>query len=114
MPPDGVAIEAGDARLREHAVQQFFQLLRTGAEEIYILATAMHARFGHRGGVAAVVADHFLLTFVVGEGDGAVLALESPATGAAQHHGRISAAIEQNHDLLVAVEPLFDLRRQLA
>ena len=36
------------------------------------------------------------------------------AAGAAQHHGRISAAIEQHHDLLFAFEALFDLRRQLA
>src|ERR1039458_10837993 len=95
-------------------MQQFFQLLRAGAEEIHILTAAMDAGFGHGRGVATIVADHFVLALVVREGDGTVLAFQSLAAGAAQYYWRISAAIEQHHDLLFAVEALFDLRRQLA
>ncbi len=50
----------------------------------------------------------------MGERDGAVLAFEFLAAGAAQHDGRISAAVEQHHDLLFAVETLLDFGRQLA
>src|ERR1700677_2313837 len=35
-----VAIKTRDARLRKHAVQQFFQLLRAGTEKINVLAAA--------------------------------------------------------------------------
>ena len=55
-----------------------------------------------------------MFALVMSEGNGAVLALQSLAAGAAQHHGRISAAIEQDHDLLFAVEALFDLRGEFA
>jgi len=48
-----------------------------------------------------------------GHGDGAVLALHVLAAGAAQHHGGVSAPVEQHHDLLFAFEPFFDLGRQL-
>ena len=79
----------------------------------YSLPQCTHV-FGHGRGVAAVVADHFVLALVVGKGDGAVLAFQSFAAGAAQHHRRISAAIEQHHDLFFAVKAFFDLRGQLA
>jgi hypothetical protein len=111
---DRVAIEAGDARLRKHPVQQLFQLLRASTEKINILAAAVDAGFGHGRGIATIVANHFVLALVMSERDGAVLAFERLAAGAAQHHRRISPAIEQNHDLLFAVEALFDLRGEFA
>src|SRR5580693_8970765 len=114
MPLDSVAIEAGDARLRKHAVQQFFQLLRAGSEKIHIFTAAMDAGLGHRRSEATIVANHFMLTLVVSEGDGTILAFQSLAAGAAQHDRRISAAVKQDHYLLFAIEPLFDLCSQLA
>ena len=48
-----------------------------------------------------------MFAFVVGERDGAVLAFEFLAAGAAEDDRGISAAVEQDHDLLFAVEPLF-------
>ena len=95
-----VAVQASDARLGKHAVQQLFQFFRTGAEKIYILAAAVDAGFRHRRGVAAIVAFHAARALVMGHGDGAVLALQRLAASPAQHHGRISPAIQQNHDLL--------------
>ena len=62
---NGVAIEATDARLREHAVQQFFQLLRSGADEIHVLAAAVRAFLWHWRDEAAVVAFHLVLAFVM-------------------------------------------------
>ena len=111
---DGVAIEAGDARLGKHAVQQLFQLFRARSEKINILAAAVDARFRDGRSEAAIVADHFVLALVMGERDGAVLAFEFLAASAAQDDGRISAAVEQHHDLLFAVEALSDFGRQLA
>src|SRR5579862_5515625 len=43
MPADGVAIEPRNARLREDAVQEFFQLLGAGAEKIHVLTAAVNA-----------------------------------------------------------------------
>ncbi len=50
----------------------------------------------------------------MGERDGAVLTFEFLAAGAAEDDRRISAAVEQDHDLLFAVEALFDFGGQLA
>ena len=50
----------------------------------------------------------------MGERDGAVLAFELFAAGSAEHDRRISAAVEQDHDLLFAVETLFDLGGEFA
>ena len=74
----------------------------------------MNTDFRHGGGVAAIVADHFVFALVVGEGDGAVLAFEFLAAGAAEDDGRISTAVEQDHDLLFAVEALFDFGGEFA
>ena len=74
----------------------------------------MDAGLRHGRGVAAIVADHFVLALVMGERDGAVLAFKLLAAGAAEHDRRISAAVEQHHDLLFAVEALFDFGGELA
>ncbi len=74
----------------------------------------MHAGFRDGRGEAAVVADHFVLALVMGERDGAVLAFEFLAAGAAENDGGISAAVEQDHDLLFAVEALFDFGSEFA
>ena len=55
-----------------------------------------------------------MLALVVGERDGAVLAFELLAAGAAEHNGRISAAIQQDHDLLFAFETVFNFGGELA
>ena len=62
----------------------------------------------------AIVANHFVLALVMRHRDGAVLALQRLAAGAAQHHRRISAPVEQHHDLLFMFQPLADFLRQLA
>ena len=82
-----IAVETGDARLREHAVQQFFQLLRTGAEEIHVFASTVHALLRHARRVAAVVTDHLVLAFMMRESDGTVRAFQFLAAGPAKHHG---------------------------
>ena len=101
-----VAIQTSDARLRKHPVQQLFELFRTCAQEIDILAAAMDARLGHRGGESAVVAFHAVRALVMRHRNRAVLALQRLAAGAAQRHRRISPPVEQHHDLLFAFEPL--------
>ena len=63
---------------------------------------------------AAVVANHFVFALVMGERDGAVPAFELLAAGAAEDDRRISAAVEQDHDLLFTVEALFDFGGEFA
>jgi hypothetical protein len=58
--------------------------------------------------------DHFVLAFVVGERDGAVLAFQFFAAGSAEDDWGITAAVEQDHDLLFAVETTFDFGGQFA
>ena len=57
---------------------------------------------------------HAMRTFVVGERNRAILALQSFAAGTAQYDWRISAAIEQHHDLFFLLQPLANFLRQLA
>jgi hypothetical protein len=74
----------------------------------------VHAGFGNGSGEAAIVADHFVLAFVMGERDSAVLTFEFFAAGPAENDGRISAAVEQDHDLLFTFEALLDFGSQFA
>ena len=57
---------------------------------------------------------HLARSFVMRERDGAILALEGFATRATEHERRVAAAIEQDHHLLAAVQPLFNFLGQLA
>ena len=82
---DGITIQSADARLRKHAVQQFFQFFRTGSQKINVLAATMHACFRHRRNVATIMALHAMRSFVMSERDGAVLALQGFATGTTEH-----------------------------
>ena len=66
MATNRIPIEAGDARLGKNAVEQLFQLLRPGSKKIDVFAAAMDAGSRYRRDVAAVVADHLLLSLVVG------------------------------------------------
>src|SRR5258708_35420185 len=74
----------------------------------------MHAGLRDWRDVAAVVANHFVFALVQGKSDSAILAFKGLAAGAAQDHGRISAAGEQHHKLLFASDALFDFRSELA
>src|SRR5580704_5973842 len=81
---------------------------------MYVFTAAVDAGFGHGRGVAAIVADHLVLALMVGKSDGAILALELFSAGAAEDDGGISAAVEQDHDLLFAFKTIFDLGGELA
>src|SRR5579863_6424586 len=109
-----IAVEAGDARLRKHAVQQLFQFLRTSSQKVDVLAAAVYTGLRHGRGVTTVVADHFVLALVMGKRDGTVGTFEFLAAGPAENDGRISAAVEQDHHLLVTIEPLFYFGGKLA
>ena len=111
---DGVAIETGDARLREHAVELFFQLLRSGAEELHVLAGALGTGLRHRARIAAVVALEHAAALVMSHGNGAVLALHRVAAGAAENECRIAAAVQQQHDLFPARQAFADVAGELA
>ena len=113
-PAHRVAIKAPDARLRKHAVQQLFQLFRSRPDKINVLATAMRTLLGDLRHVSAIMAFHLVFAFVVRHRDGAILALQRLAARAAQHHRRVSAPVEQHHDLLFLFQPLANFLRQFA
>src|SRR3954463_3185389 len=79
-----------------------------------VLAAALRTRPRHRPLVSAVMALQLVRALVIGERDGAVVALDLLAARAAQHDGGISAAVQQDHRLLAALETRRDLFRQLA
>ena len=60
------------------------------------------------------MADHLVLALMVGKRDGAILALELFAAGATKDYRGISAAVEQDHDLLFAFKTIFDLGGEFA
>ena len=94
-------------------MQQFLELFRAGSEEEQMIAAAVGAKLGHGRSIAAVVAFHAAAALVVGQGDGAVGALHGLAAAAAQGDRRVSPAIEQDHRLLFAIQPLAHLFGQL-
>src|ERR1700677_115620 len=79
-----ISIETPDARLRKQAVQQLFQLLRSGSEKINILTAALPADLRHRRHESAVVADHAIGALMMGHCDGAVSGFHPVPTSAAQ------------------------------
>ena len=95
-------------------MQQFFQLLRPGPEEMYVLASALGTCLRHRRGEPAVVAHHALRALMVSHGDRTISALEMVSASATQRHWRVAAPVQQHHHLLFALEALFYFFRQLA
>jgi hypothetical protein len=99
---------------RERFRQALLALLRTRAEVVEVFAAALGAAGGHGAPEAAVVALEPLAfaghdrrlrrALVVGERDGAVLALQLFAAGAADDGEGVAAAVEQDQRLLAAVE----------
>src|SRR2546423_1766737 len=92
-PADGVTIEAADARLWKHAVQELFQLFRSRSDEVDVLTAAVRALVRDVGHVSAVVTFHFAFAFVMRHRDGTVFALERLPAGTAENHRRVSAAV---------------------
>ena len=94
---DGVAIHAADTGLGKQFLQALLALLRTCAQVKQVFALALGTSFGHGFYVSAIVALEPLARgahdcrvrigrdngLVVGEGDGAVLALQLFAAGPA-------------------------------
>ena len=104
--PRTVSRSTGDAGLRKHACAAFEP--RKWCRENRRIHSAVHTGFRHRSHVSAIVANHFVLAFVMGERDGAVPAFQFLAAGAAEDHRRDPWRVEQDHDLLFACEPVSD------
>jgi hypothetical protein len=109
-----VAVHAADARVGKYLAQPFFALLRSRAKIVKMLARALGAAGGHGAPVAAVVAFEalarvgnacvFCRRLVVGERDGAILALQLFSAGAADDGEGVAAAVEQDERLLAPVQ----------
>ena len=105
--------------------EPLFALLRAGAKIVEVLALALGAARRHRAPEAAIVALQPLPRlrqyrnlhdgcFVVRQRDGAVLALQLFAAGAAHHGKRVAAPVEQDQRLLAALERRLGLLDQRA
>ena len=101
-PPDGVAVDAGDARLREQ--RRNFRLDPLGAEADLLEDTPGAVRAGRRqpDRVVAVVAAGALRRAVDGQRHAAVRALERLPALPAEHAGGEAAPVQQHHRLLAA------------
>src|SRR5262245_10241390 len=109
----GIAVQAADPRLREGCMETLLHLLRTGAEEIDVLAVTSRTAPGHGLLIPAVVAVHAITRLVIGERDSTVLALQGLATRPAENDRRVSASVEQNHGLLAPLQACADFADQL-
>ncbi len=99
---DGVAIDAGDARLREPLAEIGLEPFRADASLLQVFAAADAACARHGGRVVAVVAAQPALRAVVRQHDAAVRTFDGRAALAAEHDGREAAAVQQ-HDGLFAL-----------
>ena len=81
---------------------------------MYVLTAALGALVWNLGDVSTVVALHFSLAFVMRHRHRAVLALECLSASAAEHDRRVSAPVEQYHDLFFFLQPLANLFREFA
>ena len=69
-----------------------------------MLVAALRTDARHRLVVSAVMAPQLVRALVISQRDGAIAALNALAAGPAQHHRRISAAIQKNDRLLASLQ----------
>src|SRR5258708_39021430 len=71
-----------------------------------MFAVTCQTSLGNSLFVSTIVALHPVRALVKRHGDGTVLALQDLTARPAKHGGRISAAVEQDHSLLAAIQTL--------
>ena len=113
-PADGVAVHAADAGVGERFPADAPRLAASRRRGSRGARCRTWGSVGHGSFVTAIVAFKALAYggdvgaggdgLVVGEGDGAVLALELLAAGAAHDDEGVAAAVEEDDGLLAAVE----------
>src|SRR5690242_21900697 len=94
-----IAVQAGDARLREKRLHVLLDLFSPGADKIDVFGIALGAKARNRAGEAAIVAGEALALFVKGERDAAILTEDAGATAPAEHKPRISAPVDEDNGL---------------
>jgi len=106
--PGGIGVEAGDFCGGEDFTEDDFGFLGAISLEADGGVLAVGAEPGNDGLVSANVADEALFGTVVGEGDGAVVALDDVSTGRALEGAGEAAAIQKDDDLFTVFEAFFD------
>ena len=86
-------------------MQLLLQFFRARSQKENMLAAALGTYARHCLAISAVVALELVGALVIGQRDSAIAALHALAAGAAQHHRRVSAAVEQDNRLLAALQP---------
>ena len=102
----GIAIEPGDFRFREFAVQFNLDALRSGSHEVDVLALAFWTNGRNFLCIAAIVAEQPAIAPVIRQRDRAIDTLDAFPAGTACDEGRETAAIQQDHRLFIVGETL--------
>src|SRR6202035_139800 len=110
---DRVAVQAPDLGAGEFLAQFFFELLGSCPKKINVFGGALGAVFWHAPRKPAVMALQTVALLVIGQRDGAILALNSRAARAADNEPRVSAAIDQNQRLRAFIETRGDCFAEL-
>src|SRR6185436_10443806 len=98
-----VAIDTRDTQCGEELRQHLFELFRALADVVDVLLLAGRTHGRHCLAMVAVMTDHHSLTAVVRQRDVAVRTLNRLAARAAENKPRITAPVEQDDRLLVAL-----------
>src|SRR5438445_7087334 len=95
----GIAVEAGDASLREKRAQVLLHLFSACADKIDMFGIALRTDARYPAREAAVVARQTLTLLVISERDTAILTQNSGAAAPAEHEPGIATAIDQHNGL---------------
>src|SRR5436305_2286009 len=93
-------------------MQLVFDPLRTGTEELNILALAVRALRGYLLCIATVVTQHAAISSMMRQYDRTIRAQQALPASAAQHKTREAAPVQQQHSLLFREKPPLHLLQQ--
>jgi hypothetical protein len=108
LPPDRVPIQSGYGCFGKEAFQDLLNFLGSVTKEVNILVSAGSTSFGDRPQIPTIVTKQALGIMVIGEAEATVLAhLRTPTASTQQGRG-VSPPIQQDQDLLLAIQPFVD------
>jgi hypothetical protein len=108
LPPDRVPIQSGYGCFGKETFQDLLNFLRSVTEEVNILIAAGSTSFGDRPQIPTIVAKQALGIMVIGEAEATVFADLRTPTASTQQGRRVSSPIQQDQDLLLAIQPFGD------
>jgi hypothetical protein len=104
LPLDRVPIQTSYGCFGKESLQNFLNLLSAVTEEVNILLAAGSTSFGDRLQIPTIVAKQAVGILVISEAEAAVLTDFRVATASTQQGRRVSSPIQQDQDLLLAIQ----------